>query len=93
MGHYDKQMEELRDAVTSCDSFVPRKIHYFLHEANTHSSGIPNGIEQEIESLASIFEDNCYCNKDESEPSIYKGGPYFSETGLVHGYKKSSDKP
>jgi SET domain-containing protein len=85
MGYYDKEIKELRDAVSGCHSYVPRKMYYFLHEANTHSSGIPTDIVKEIENLANEFESNCYCNKNESEPSTYRGYPYSSKTRVIHG--------
>lgn len=55
-------------------------MHYFVKEANTHTSGIPKEVEKEIGDLSSRFFGKCSCSRkeDEEEPSVY----------IVRGYGK-----
>lgn len=90
MGYYDEKIKELESAVDNCQKSVPLLIHYFVKEANAHTSGIPKEVEKEIGDLSSRFFGKCSCSgkEDEEEPSVYKGGPFFSETGIVRSYGK-----
>lgn len=94
MGYYDEKIKELEIAVDNCQKLVPSLMHYFVKEANAHASGIPKEVEKEIGDLSSRFFSKCSCSgeEDEEEPSVYKGGPYFSETGIVHGYSKPGSR-
>jgi hypothetical protein len=94
MGYYDEKIEGLRIAVDNCQKSVPVLMQYFLREANAHASGIPKEVEKEVEDLSSRFFSLCDCRKDEDQepPEKWAGGPYFSETGIVRGYSKRTQK-
>lgn len=89
--NYVHMIDRLRASTNKCSSEISEILSYFVKEANAHSSGIPKEIEREIDNLSHRFFTKCSCTKAKDqgdEPSTYKGGPYFSETGTTRGYGK-----
>jgi len=91
MEYYKKEIENLKDAVADCRQDVPKKIHYFLKEANAHSSGIPKEVEEEVERLAHLFNVHCRCYTEDPldlRHSTYEESPHFSGTKTARGHKR-----
>lgn len=67
--YYAEDLKVLRRRVLQCRNEFIGSLVYFLAEANTHPSGIPEEVSEEIKEEALKFRKNCECmnTKQKSE--------------------------
>lgn len=59
--YYDDDIKKLKEEVNKCDKDILSSLEYFLEEANSHATGIPIEIENDIKAQIRKFRTNCKC--------------------------------